>query len=267
MTYEPRLARLAAMIADPARSRMLAYLLAGHYASAGELAAAASVSASTASGHLAKLRGTGLLASEKRGRHRYFKLADADVAHALEALAVIAERGSHERQWNAPGRHQLRYARRCYGHLAGELGVALCDSLVANRRIEASQDGYLSRRKAGSGSDPSAWSRLDHRLGTVWRIHAWIGPSAVTTSLAGSQPHCWITSSHSGGWSPTQRTAPSSVQTAEIARSGLPAAARRHCCLNCSAERGRHLRHGCRRVRPDAAAVTDLLPESFRLAT
>lgn len=141
-TYEPRLARLAAMIADPARSRMLAYLLAGHYASAGELAAAASVSASTASGHLAKLQRTGLLACEQRGRHRYFKLADADVAHALEALALVAERGMHERQWDAPGRQPLRYARRCYGHLAGELGVALLDSLRASRRLEPCTDGY-----------------------------------------------------------------------------------------------------------------------------
>jgi len=212
MTYEPRLARLAAMIADPARSRMLAYLLAGHYASAGELAAAASVSASTASGHLAKLRGTGLLASEKRGRHRYFKLADADVAHALEALAVIAERGSHERQWNAPGRHQLRYARRCYGHLAGELGVALCDSLVANRRIEASQDGYLVTAQGGQwlrsiGLEPPRpqvghrlaypcldWSeRRDHlagRLATTLLDHfiaqRWLVPNAADRAVVGA---------------------------------------------------------------------------------
>ncbi len=136
------------MIADPVRSRMLAYLLAGHYASAGELAGVGSVSASTASGHLAKLQQGGLIAAERRGRHRYFKLADADVAHALEALALVAERGTHLRQWDAPGRRELRYARRCYGHLAGELGVALLDRLRQSQRIEPEVGGF---RVTGEG--------------------------------------------------------------------------------------------------------------------
>lgn len=142
MPYEPRLARIAAMIADPVRSRMLSYLLAGHYASAGELAQVGSVSASTTSGHLAKLEQSGLISVEERGRHRYFKLADAEVAHALEALALVAERGAHQRQWNSPGRQELRYARRCYGHLAGTLGVALMDSLLTCRRIEPGAEGF-----------------------------------------------------------------------------------------------------------------------------
>jgi DNA-binding transcriptional ArsR family regulator len=140
--YEPPLARVAAMIADPVRSRMLSYLLAGHYASAGELAAVGSVSASTTSGHLSKLAQAGLICVEQRGRHRYFKLADADVAHALESLALVAERSAHQRQWNSPGRQELRYARRCYGHLAGQLGVALLDRLLLNQWLEAEGDGY-----------------------------------------------------------------------------------------------------------------------------
>ena len=93
--HEPRIARVAAMMSDPARSLMLAYLLSGELASAGELALAASVTPSTASGHLAKLLEAGLLTCEARGRHRYYRLADADVAHALEALAVVAERSTH----------------------------------------------------------------------------------------------------------------------------------------------------------------------------
>lgn len=138
--YEPRLAHLAAMIADPARSRMLAYLLDGHLASAGELAAAASVRPSTASGHLAKLQDAALVVVEPRGRHRYFKLADADVAHALEALALVAERGSHQRLWDSPARAPMRYARCCYGHLAGTLGVMLMDALRHDARCELQHD-------------------------------------------------------------------------------------------------------------------------------
>lgn len=139
---EPPLARVAAMIGDPTRARMLAYLLDGHYASAGELAEAAGIGAPAASAHLAKLLDNGLVAAESRGRHRYFKLADADVAHALEALAMVAQRGAHERRWRQLPNQQLRYARCCYGHLAGTLGVALKDSLLRRGLLQADADGF-----------------------------------------------------------------------------------------------------------------------------
>ena len=119
--FEPRLASVAAVIADATRARMLSYLLAGDYASAGELARAASVTPATASGHLGKLMAAELLVCEQRGRHRYYKLADDEVAHALEAVALIAERRTHAATWANPTRQRLRFARCCYGHLAGFL--------------------------------------------------------------------------------------------------------------------------------------------------
>jgi DNA-binding transcriptional ArsR family regulator len=140
--HEPRLARVAAMVADPARSRMLAYLLSGECASASELAKAASVTPATASGHLAQLLEARFVACEPRGRHRYYRLADADVAHALEALAVVAERGDHEQQWASPERARLREARCCYGHLAGRLGIRLFDCLMAADGLQPASSGY-----------------------------------------------------------------------------------------------------------------------------
>lgn len=140
--HEPRLARVAAQIADPSRARMLAYLLGGEYASAGELARAASVGAATASEHLQRLLGEGFLVCEPRGRHRYYRLADAEIAHALEALALVAERGSHAREWARPERMRLREARCCYGHLAGRLGVALLDGLLQRGWLQAQEHGY-----------------------------------------------------------------------------------------------------------------------------
>jgi DNA-binding transcriptional ArsR family regulator len=148
--HEPRLARVAAMIAEPARSRMLAHLLDGAYASAGELARAGGVGASTASAHLAQLVDAGLLASEPRGRHRYFRLADGEVAHALQALALVAERGTHERAWQHPERAPLREARCCYGHLGGRLGVALHDRLVHGGCLQAGAQGF-ELTEAGRG--------------------------------------------------------------------------------------------------------------------
>lgn len=140
--HEPRIARVAAMMADPARSRMLAYLLSGEYASAGELAKAASVTPATASGHLAKLQDGLLVACEARGRHRYYRLADADVAHALEALSLVAERHTHDQAWAHPERQRLRHARCCYGHLAGQLGVALLTALHGCDGLRPEHDGY-----------------------------------------------------------------------------------------------------------------------------
>jgi len=140
--HEPRLARIAALVADPSRARMLAFLLSGEYASAGELARTASVGAATASAHLVKLVDAGLLVCEPRGRHRYFRIADADVAHALEALAMVAERSSHDRAWSAPARLRLREARCCYGHLAGRRGVALLEQLLQRRWLVDAPEGY-----------------------------------------------------------------------------------------------------------------------------
>jgi DNA-binding transcriptional ArsR family regulator len=141
-SHEPRLARVAAMIADPARSRMLAYLLDGSFASASELARASSVAASTASAHLSKLQDSGFVVCESRGRHRYYRLADSDIAHALEALAMVAERNTHDQTWATPQRQSLRYARCCYGHMAGTLGVALFESLVKHERLIANKEGF-----------------------------------------------------------------------------------------------------------------------------
>lgn len=140
--HEPRIARVAAAMGDPARSRMLAYLMSGAYASAGELARAGSVSPATASGHLVRLMDAGLLRCESRGRHRYYCLAGPEVAHALEALALVAERDTHVREWAAPARQRLREARCCYRHLAGRLGVQFYERLHAVQGLHPMAEGF-----------------------------------------------------------------------------------------------------------------------------
>jgi predicted transcriptional regulator len=121
---------------------MLAYLLSGEYASASELAKIASVTPATASGHLGRLLDAQFVLCETRGRHRYYRLANAEVAHALEALALVAERGEHDRAWSHPQRKHLRFARCCYGHLAGQLAVMVFDALQREGRLTSTADGY-----------------------------------------------------------------------------------------------------------------------------
>lgn len=121
------IATLASLIADPARARMLTALMGGMALTATELALEAGVAPSTASSHLAKLTDAHLLAIERQGRHRYYRLFDADIAEMLEGLMnVVAARQKRERGTTDPA---LREARVCYDHLAGERGVWLFDQL------------------------------------------------------------------------------------------------------------------------------------------
>jgi DNA-binding transcriptional ArsR family regulator len=122
------IARIAALIADPARARMLTALMGGTALTATELALEARVVPSTASSHLAKLTDARILAIEKQGRHRYFRLLDDEVAEMLESLMGIAARDT-PRVRVGPLDPALREARVCYDHLAGERGVWLLDQI------------------------------------------------------------------------------------------------------------------------------------------
>lgn len=187
---------IASLLADASRARMLTYLLGGEYACASELAKTANVSSATASDHLSKLLDAGLLVCEPRGRHQYFRIADADadVAHALEALAMVVERGSHSRLWSSPAKIRLRCARRCYGHLAGRLGVAVLQGMLkrhwlinldergfalteegAGALTAIGMDGVAGQRRVVAGAKGIAygcmdWSeRRDHLAGQLAR--------------------------------------------------------------------------------------------------
>lgn len=133
------IARMGALVGDPVRAAMLAVLMDGSECAAGELAARSGASPQAASAHLNLLLDGGLLAVSARGRHRYYRLRDADVAHAIETLSFAANAARRNTQHVEPA---LRQARRCYDHIAGALGVAICDSLVLQGRIIAGPDGF-----------------------------------------------------------------------------------------------------------------------------
>jgi DNA-binding transcriptional ArsR family regulator len=125
------LAAGASAIADPARAAMLDALLDGAPRSAGALAREAGVAASTASHHLGRLLDAGLVVVEPDGRRRAFRLARPEVAHALEALALVSPPLAARTLRRATRAEAERAARTCYDHLAGALGVAVCDALLA----------------------------------------------------------------------------------------------------------------------------------------
>ncbi|MFE0101036.1 ArsR/SmtB family transcription factor [Streptomyces sp. NPDC059009] len=170
------LAETAALLADRTRAAFCQALLDGRAWTAGELARYAGVRPSTASEHLSRLIAGGLLAEERQGRHRYVRLAGPEAAALIEALASYAPdtEGTQGAPGtpgtldvsdvsdvsDAPGRQRplnLRQsgrlnaearARTCYDHLAGRLGVALADAMIAKGLV--ADDAGLAVTPAGT---------------------------------------------------------------------------------------------------------------------
>ena len=156
-------ARTAALFSDPGRASILISLLGGVALPAGQLAIIANVSPQTASSHLSQLVGGRLLMVEQQGRHRYYRLADADVAHAIEALMAVAGSGRSNtapRTRAAQVPESLAYARTCYSHLAGRLAVEIADALQKR--------GYLAREEPTLYSLTSRGQEWFERLGIVF---------------------------------------------------------------------------------------------------
>ncbi|HEY7295900.1 MAG TPA: winged helix-turn-helix domain-containing protein [Dehalococcoidia bacterium] len=164
MLRDAEIATPAALLAEPTRVAMLAALSDGRALPAGELARRARVTPQTASSHLHQLIEGGLLCVEQQGRHRYFRIASARVVQTLEALALLGEQQAvgaccDERPRVAS---ELRFARLCYDHLAGMLGVRLAETLEAGGLIVRGDGGVAlsdcgRMALAGFGIDLAAW--------------------------------------------------------------------------------------------------------------
>lgn len=148
MKEGPDIARIATLIGDPARANMLTALMAGKALTATELATEAGVTRQTASVHLAKLLDGELVQVRKQGRHKYFALAHADVAAALEGLMGLAS--GQPRTRTGPRDAALRRARVCYNHLAGQMGVQMFGSLL-DRGLLHEKGDQLTLTPAGQG--------------------------------------------------------------------------------------------------------------------
>jgi DNA-binding transcriptional ArsR family regulator len=123
------LAAVGALLAEPARAKVLLALADGRSLAAGVLAEEAGVAASTASHHLGRLVDGSLVSVRTRGRHRYFALAGPRVGELIEAVARVAPTQPVRSLRQGTRAYAVRYARSCYDHLAGRLGVAVTDAL------------------------------------------------------------------------------------------------------------------------------------------
>jgi DNA-binding transcriptional ArsR family regulator len=141
-TLNPDIATLASLIGDESRALVLQALGDGTSRPAGELARLAGVSAQTASLHLGKLVDSGLLKVRTQGRFRYYSLADSRIAQMLESLALLASRPVALTHTQARASNQLHFARTCYRHLAGQVGVAITEALRFRNVLAEVENGY-----------------------------------------------------------------------------------------------------------------------------
>lgn len=142
------LALIGSLVGDPARANMLAALMGGTALTASELALEAGVTLPTASAHLAKLADGGLTRVERQGRYRYYRLADHQVAAMLESIMGVAATLGPRKVLPGPRDAGMREARVCYDHLAGTMGVALFDGLVARGVVIREGERLELTRKA-----------------------------------------------------------------------------------------------------------------------
>lgn len=141
----PNIARIGALIGNPVRAQFIGALMDGSERSASELAALVRATPQSASAHLAGLVAGGLLAVRSQGRHRFFRLRNEQVAAAIEVLSLTAT----ETVQPPVFAQDIRTARRCYDHVAGRLGVTICDFVVARRYVIAGGEGVTLTKAGG----------------------------------------------------------------------------------------------------------------------
>lgn len=142
------MAEIAALVGDPARANMLTALLGGQSLSASDLAWHAGVTPQTASGHLARMGAAQLISVTALGRHRYYQLASPKVAQMLETIYQVAgDQPVPRRRLPSYVDTAMREARTCYDHLAGELGVAVAEALVARQYLVLNDEAGVVTRK------------------------------------------------------------------------------------------------------------------------
>lgn len=146
---EPNIATIASLISDPSRATILSALMSGEALPASELAYRAHITRQTASAHLAKLLDGGLISVNKTGRHRYYMLRSASIAKTLETLQIIAP-AKEPMTPNPQIPKDLLYARTCYDHLAGKLGVSITQTLIGQGYLTQVDEYYTVTAKGAN---------------------------------------------------------------------------------------------------------------------
>lgn len=205
MKEGPDIARVAALIGDPARASMLTALMSGKALTVSELADEAGITIQTASSHLSRLDEGGLLRPRKQGRHKYFSLASDQVADVLEALMGLAAGAGHLRKRTGPKDAALRRARVCYNHLAGEMGTQMFASLMGQGHLALDGED-LTLTASGAAFIADVGIDLDTlRKGRAALCRECLDWSARRSHLAGSLGRAFLSRFEELSWARRDR--------------------------------------------------------------
>ncbi|CAL2102412.1 Uncharacterized HTH-type transcriptional regulator YdfF [Tenacibaculum sp. 190130A14a] len=142
-SLENDFSEIASLLGDKSRAIMLWNLLDGRAYTATELANCSAVSLQSASNHLAKLLQKNILTVEKQGRHRYYRFSSPEVAQVIESMASLLSLQKDYKKIKRPKATAFTYARTCYQHLAGEVGVKITEALVSQEIITPVEKQYI----------------------------------------------------------------------------------------------------------------------------
>lgn len=190
--HPQHVAAAASLLSDSSRSIMLTYMLDGRYHTSGELARAAGITPQTASFHLKKLEEAGFLDQTKQGRHRYYGLKDPAIAQIIESLLTITPAAPVSSFKQAAEDQAIRYARTCYDHLAGSLGIQVAKALVDSGYVVQDHDQYILTTKG-----ETFFTSFDINLETTRRkrrsfCHCCLDWSERKHHLAGALGHAML---------------------------------------------------------------------------
>jgi DNA-binding transcriptional ArsR family regulator len=218
LTGDTDLTVVGALLAEPARAKILLALVDGRSLAASVLASEAGVSPSTASHHLARLVDAGLITAAARGRHRYFTLAGHRVAELIEAVARVAPPQPITSLRQETRAHAVRYARRCYDHLAGRLGVSVADAFQEHGVLAAgnASAGYTV---TDHGAHTLAELGIEARAGDVAR--GCLDWTEQRNHIAGPIGRAFMTQLLELGWV-TRDSKSRAVRLTDAGRANLP---------------------------------------------
>ncbi|WP_299105376.1 helix-turn-helix transcriptional regulator [uncultured Tenacibaculum sp.] len=146
-SLENDFSEIASLLGDKSRAIMLWNLLDGRAYTATELANCSGVSLQSASNHLAKLLQNNILIVEKQGRHRYYRFSSPEVAQVIESMASLLSLQKDYKKVKRPKTTAFTYARTCYKHLAGEVGVKITEVLISQEIIAPLEKQYVVTNK------------------------------------------------------------------------------------------------------------------------
>jgi DNA-binding transcriptional ArsR family regulator len=211
-----RLAEVAAVLADPSRASMCLAMIDGRAWTVGELARMAGIAPSTASEHVRRLADAGFVRSVRQGRHHYIRLADQRVAELIERLTEHAAHQPPRTLKSSLRAKRLAYARTCYDHLAGRLGVAVHDGMLRTGLVDRTNGLVLTRAGRDVLTDLGVEILERDRRPALQECLDW---TERREHLSGAVPTALLTRAVADGW--LDRAADRTVRVASVAEKPL----------------------------------------------